>query len=451
MSMKILSIQSRLDAGEVTTRELALDCLDKIKCPEGQGSKAFLSVNEEDALAIADSQDILRKASVPLGSLAGTVVSIKDLFDIKGQVTASGSKALRVNAPAVHDAEVVSKLRSAGSILIGRTNMTEFAYSGLGINPHFGTPLNPFDRPAQRISGGSTSGGAVSVSDGMASVALGSDTGGSCRIPAALCGLVGYKSTARRYSMKGVFPLSKSLDSIGLIASSVDCCRRVDAVLAETSTTPAVSIALQNLRVGVLRNVVLDGIDEDVEHSYLNALGSLITAGATLHKIDSASISQVVALQGQPKLVSAEAYAGLEGVMSSSYAAIDPRVSSRISRGREVSSATYIQTTNERARLIAMWEQDFANDDVWIMPTVPIVAPKMSDFNNDDEYFRLNGLMLRNPGIFNFLDACAISIPCHQVGAAPVGVMLVSPGGNDEKLLAIASLVEDLFLKHVTV
>ena len=449
--MKIAFVQSCLDSGGVSTRELVLDCLNKIKCSNGQGANAFLLVNEAEALASADSQDILRKAVVPIGPLAGVTISIKDLFDVVGQVTTSGSKVLRANAPALQDAEVIAKLRQAGSIFMGRTNMTEFAYSGLGINPHYGTPLNPFDRNTQRISGGSTSGGAISVSDGMVSIALGSDTGGSCRIPAALCGLVGYKSTARRYSMKGVLPLSKSLDSIGVIASSVDCCRRVDGVLAEASTSKMPSIALKNLKVGVLRNEVLNGMDEVVERAYLKALNALIIAGVSIHTVDSTIISEVVALQGQQKIVSVEAYANLEGVMTKSFGDIDPRVSSRISKGKEVSSATYIQIVNERARLIAMWGHEFSNDDIWIMPTVPVIAPKMSDFENDNEYFRLNGLILRNPGIFNFLDGCAISIPCHGLESAPVGLMLVSPGGNDEKLLAIASLLESVISKITSV
>jgi len=445
MSTKISSIQSDLNELKITTRELVAGCLDKIKDPSGQGSKSFLSISEKEILAACDSQDLLRKASVAMPPLAGATISIKDLFDVQGQVTASGSQVLRSYPPAKEDAEVVSRLRGAGAILMGRTNMTEFAYSGLGLNPHFGTPLNPFERDKKRIPGGSTSGGAIGVADGMTSAALGSDTGGSCRIPAALCGLVGYKSTSSRYSMEGVLPLSKTLDSIGVIATSVDCCRRIDAVLAITPNSESHKIEINGLKIGVLRNVVLDGMEEHVENSYLSALDILISAGAHVHKIDSAAVSQTLELQGQPKIVSAEAFEMFHRVMSSSLADIDPRVSSRISKGADVSSATYIHALKMREKLISLWKEEFSNDDIWVMPTVPVIAPLIDDLKSDDEYFRFNGLMLRNPGIFNFLDGCAVSIPCHKRNSAPVGLMLVAPGGCDDKLLAIASLLEDIF------
>ncbi|WP_062310654.1 amidase [Polynucleobacter sinensis] len=449
MPINISYIQSQLNAGKISTHQLIKNCLDKIQDINGQGAKAFLAIDEKGALATADAQDILRNASLPVGPLAGVTISIKDLFDVLDQVTGSGSRVLHSNPPATKDAHVVAKLREAGSILIGRTNMTEFAYSGLGVNPHFGTPLNPFERDVQRIPGGSTSGGAVSVSDEMVSVALGSDTGGSCRIPAALCGLVGYKSTASRYSMEGVLPLSGSLDSIGVIASSVDCCQRVDVVMSGRNYAINHNIEARDIRMGVLRNIVLSGMDEYVEHAYLEALDILISAGIHANKVDSNAVSQVIDLQGQPKIVSAEAFAGLEKVISISLPEIDPRVSSRVLKGREVSSAAYIQTVSMRAKLISMWEDEFASDDIWIMPTVPVIAPKLIDLNDDDEYFRLNGLLLRNPGIFNFLDGCAISIPCQTLNSAPVGLMLVAPGGNDEKLLSIASLFEDIFSKFM--
>ena len=232
--LKLVSIteaRRRISSNEISTKEYVLQCIQNIKNVSGEGAKAFLYVAEDEAITTAQSQDALLKKGLHNGPLSGVTVSIKDLFDIAGQVTASGSNALRNNTSATEDSEAVSRIRRAGGIVVGRTNMTEFAYSGLGLNPHFGTPLNPYDRSNGRIPGGSTSGGAISVTDQMAIIAVGSDTGGSCRIPAALCGIVGFKSTASRYSMAGVLPLSRSLDSVGILAPTVQCCQIMDGVL----------------------------------------------------------------------------------------------------------------------------------------------------------------------------------------------------------------------------
>jgi aspartyl-tRNA(Asn)/glutamyl-tRNA(Gln) amidotransferase subunit A len=214
-AMTIVRLSELLASSEITSRELVQQALAAIKNPEGEGSRAFLSVHESEALAAADRVDAQRRGGAKLHALAGIPISIKDLFDEAGVTTLGGSKVL-VGAPsATRDSTVVERLKAVGAVIIGRTNLAEFAYSGLGLNPHYGTPKNAFDRAAARIPGGSSSGAAVSVTDGMAAGAIGTDTGGSIRIPAALNGLVGFKPTARRVPLDGVLPLAFSLDSAG--------------------------------------------------------------------------------------------------------------------------------------------------------------------------------------------------------------------------------------------
>jgi aspartyl-tRNA(Asn)/glutamyl-tRNA(Gln) amidotransferase subunit A len=440
----ITEVRRRISSNEISTKEYVVQCIENIKNISGEGAKAFLYIAQDEAIATAHSQDILLEKGLQIGPLSGVTVSIKDLFDIAGQVTASGSNVLRNNSPATEDSEVVSRIRRAGGIVVGRTNMTEFAYSGLGLNPHFGTPLNPYDRSNGRIPGGSTSGGAISVTDQMALIAIGSDTGGSCRIPAALCGIVGFKPTASRYSMAGVLPLSRSLDSVGILASSVQCCQIIDGVLFDGSKGDNFEVPISRINIGIVDNVVLDGMDGDVKKNYLRTIEILEKSGANLRTINSKVFERVIQLQGQPKIVSAEANSEYENILALKGEEVDPRVSSRIVKGKEISSAVYIKTLVERKLLIQAWRQEFSNDDVWVMPTVPVIAPLLNDLSSDEEYFKYNSLMLRNPGLINFLDGCALSIPNHFAEEPPTGIMLASPGSDDETLLRCGLAVEKM-------
>jgi aspartyl-tRNA(Asn)/glutamyl-tRNA(Gln) amidotransferase subunit A len=267
-------------AGGGKSRGLVEQCLARIADQSGEGGRVFLKVHAADALAAADFYDRRRAHGAAPSPFAGIPVSIKDLFDIAGDVTTAGSVALRDAKAAEHDAPAVARLRTAGFIPIGRTNMTEFAFSGLGINPHYGTPLSPHDRQAARIPGGSSSGAAVSVSDGMAFGALGTDTGGSCRIPAALCGVVGFKPTAHRVPTAGAFPLSTSLDSIGPLAATVECCVTLDAVLAGEPAVDLAPFPLAGLRMAVPQTLVLEGVEPAVARAFESALAALRKAGA---------------------------------------------------------------------------------------------------------------------------------------------------------------------------
>src|ERR1700740_1413580 len=253
----LAALANDLKAGRATARKLVEECIARIADPAGEGQRAFIHVDREAALEAADAMDRLRKAHAAPSRFAGIPVSIKDLFDIRGQVTRAGSRALEDSAPAERDAPAVARLRRAGFVVIGRTNMTEFAYSGIGINPHYGTPKSVWQRSVGHVPGGSSSGAAVSVADGMAYGALGSDTGGSCRIPAAYNGIVGFKPTQQRIPRDGGVPLSFSLDSFGPLARSAACCAGLDAVLADEPVKTLRKRSIKGVRLAVPTTILL--------------------------------------------------------------------------------------------------------------------------------------------------------------------------------------------------
>ena len=426
-----------------TSRYLVEDCLTQIADPNGEGSRTFLKVHADQARAAADFHDRSRRngAAAPF---AGIPVSIKDLFDVAGDVTTAGSVALRDASPAARDAVAVARVKAAGFIPIGRTNMTEFAFSGLGINPHFGTPLNAYDRTSRRIPGGSSSGAAVSVTDGMAFAALGTDTGGSCRIPAALCGLVGFKPTAARVPQGGVLPLSSSLDSVGTIAASVACCAALDAVLAGADSFDLPDVPLAGLHLAVPQTLVLDGIDVGVGRAFGRAMGTLSNAGVRIVDIPLRELSELQQINAKGGFGAAESYAFHRPLIAAKRDLYDPRVLSRILRGSEQNAVDYIDLTRARADFIRRVRAILAPYDALLMPAVPVVAPRLRDLETEDAYRDVNLLMLRNPTVANFLDGCSISIPCHYPGEAPVGLMLIGQSHDDARVLAVASAIESL-------
>jgi len=427
-----------------TSRGLVEQCLARIDDPAGEGSRVFLKVNAAGALSAADYYDHLRSQGAAPSPFAGIPVSIKDLFDVAGEVTTAGSIVLRDAAAAARDAPCVGRLRAAGFIPIGRTNMTEFAFSGLGINPHYGTPLNPHDRAAARIPGGSSSGAAVSVTDGMAFGALGTDTGGSCRIPAALCGIVGFKPTAHRVPTQGAFPLSTSLDSVGPLAATVACCAVLDAVLAGEPVVDLPRFPLAGLRMAVPQTLVLDGVEPAVARAFDAALDALRKAGARIVEIPLRELSELAQINAKGGLAAAESYAIHRALIAKAKNGYDPRVLTRLLRGQEQDAADYIDLVNARADFIHRVAAVTAPYDALVMPTVPVTAARVTDLVTDDAFRQVNFLVLRNPSVANFLDRCSISVPCHRAGEAPVGLMLVGEHGADRRLLAIAEAIEEV-------
>jgi aspartyl-tRNA(Asn)/glutamyl-tRNA(Gln) amidotransferase subunit A len=431
-----------LAEGRVTSRALVEECLERIADPAGEGPRAFLHVDADGARAAADAQDALRAHGVNLSPLAGIPLSVKDLFDVSGQVTRAGSLVLE-DAPAEADAPAVARLRAAGMVIVGRTNMTEFAFSGLGLNPHHGTPSSPWDRATGRIPGGSSAGAAVSVADGMAAAAIGSDTGGSCRIPAHCCGIVGYKPSAWRVPLDGAYPLSFSLDSIGPFGRTVSCCALVDAALAGDDITVPDAIGPRGLRLAVPRTLVLDGLDDTVAAAFSRTLDTLSAAGAVIEDVDCAEWGELPSINAKGGIPAAEAYALHAARLATDGERYDQRVRRRITGGSRQTAADYIDTLKARDRLIGLFEDRAAAFDAFVMPTVAVVAPAIAPLVADDAlYDTANRLVLRNTSVGNFLDGCSISVPCHEDGAAPVGFMLLAPNGHDRHIMAVASGVE---------
>ncbi|MFL5289812.1 MAG: amidase [Rhodopila sp.] len=443
---RIDELAQALAQGSITSRALVEDSLARITDPNGEGRRTFIKVHAEQARAMADAVDLLRKANRAPGRYAGIPIALKDLFDIAGEPTPAGSLVLADAPPAAANAPVVARMLAAGFIPVGRVNMTEFAFSGLGINPHHGTPASPWDRESRRIPGGSSSGTAVAVADEMAAAGLGTDTGGSCRIPAAFCGIVGYKPTARRIPITGVLPLAPSLDSVGPLAPSVACCAMIDAVLAgQAPTAPAplpAPLPLGGLRLAIPDTVVLEDMDDTVAAAFDRALSALSTAGARIEKARFAVFDELPAVNAAGGFAASEAYAWHRRLLASQGSRYDPRIRVRIKRGEAMSAADYIDLVAARARLIAAFDRATAPYDCVLMPTVPIVAPRISDLDDERQYNSINMLILRNTAIGNFFDRCAISIPCHRTGEAPVGLMLMGETMGDARLFSIAAAVE---------
>jgi len=431
-----------LEDGTLSAATLVEECLARIADPDGQGSRVFLKLHAAEARAMADAIDRLRRAGRAPSPYAGIPLGLKDLFDIQGEPTQAGSRALAAAPPAARHAPAVARLLAAGMIPLGRTNMTEFAYSGLGINPHFGTPLSPWDRASGHVPGGSSSGSAVAVADGMALAALGTDTGGSCRIPAAFCGVVGYKPTARRVPIEGVLPLATSLDSVGPLATSVASAAVIDALLAAEPPTLPEPASLSALRLAIPAPFALDGMDEAVAAAFGAACTRLSAAGAHLEERSFAPLSRFPRFLDHGGIAAAEAYAWHRTLIAGHGAEYDQRVRRRIEQGARQSAADYIAILEDRTAFIRDMNAATAGIDALLMPTVPIVPPRLADLEADADYNRANLLVLRNTMPANLLDRCALSLPITRPGEPPVGLMLVGETMGDQRLFAIAAGIE---------
>ena len=416
----------------------------RIDDPEGEGARACLTVYREQARAAADAADARTKSGISLGPLDGTIVSIKDLFDVAGEVTRAGSRILaEERKPATIDAPVVRRLRAGGAIIVAKTNMSEFAYSGIGANPHFGTPGNPADR--KRVPGGSSSGAVVSAADGMCEIAIGTDTGGSCRIPAAICGIVGYKPSRQRIPTEGAFPLSYSIDSIGPIARTVEACAKADAVMAAENFAPLEPAQLAGLRVGIAQGEPAENLDATVSKRFAGAIDQLRKAGAQLSEEKISLFADMADVNRKGGVAPAEAFAIHRELMTRRAQDIDPNIRVRLERARNINAADYIDMVQQRARLIRLMDMRLADIDVLVLPATSIVAPTMQEVAPADEFARRNAMLLRNTAIVNFFDLCAISVPIPRESDLPVGLMLVARNGHDNRLFRIAMAVERLF------
>jgi aspartyl-tRNA(Asn)/glutamyl-tRNA(Gln) amidotransferase subunit A len=435
-----------LAAGSTSSRELVERALARIAAAYGEGPRAFLKVYEDAARSDADHADALRSRGVRRSAVDGLPVSLKDLFDVAGDVTRAGSKVLALEAK--QDAAAVARLRAAGAILIGRTNMVEFAFGGVGLNPHYGTPRNPWDRAAGRVPGGSSSGAAVAQAESMCVMALGTDTRGSIRAPAALCGVVGWKPTARRVPREGAFPLSFTLDSVGPLANSVACCAAYDAVLAAEPVAELPALEVRGLRLLLPRSAALADLDREVGRAFDAALRRFAERGALIDE------RAVPAFDRQAEYFKGGGYAGAEAYQIhrpylDRLAEYDPRVGQRLLLGKDLSGPDYVALGELRAAGMREIAAAAAPYDAIVMPTVPCVAPTIAQTEASmDDYVRWNMRILRNTGLVNFLDGCAASLPCHEPGSAPVGLTVCGTANTDRHTLAVAAALERALERH---
>jgi aspartyl-tRNA(Asn)/glutamyl-tRNA(Gln) amidotransferase subunit A len=438
----IVAAREALARGETSSAALTEACLRRIADPAGQGSRAFLKVYDDAALACAHASDTRARAGQSLGALDGIPISIKDLFDVAGEPTTAGSIVLRQAAPAMDDAPVVKRLRAAGAVILGKTNMTEFAYSALGTNPHYGTPLAPYDRGQGRVPGGSSAGAAVSVADGMALGTIGTDTGGSTRIPAAFCGITGFKPTRGRVPKLGSFPLSSSFDSIGPMAWDVADCRLLDAVLSGEASV-ARPLDPRALRFGVATGLPLEGLDDAVATAYEAALARLRDAGASLVPVEGLDWTEALATAAEGRITACECLAR-HGALFSQRHAYDPHIARRIETAEGFPATAYLKAKAKLERLRALAGPTFSRFDAIVLPTVACVPPRLADVESADGFAVANLRSMRNTFLVNLFDGCAISLPIGSRDGPPVGLMLAAGPGSDAALFDVAACVERL-------
>ena len=440
ITQTIDQLNARLARGDTTREALVSQALEN--ATKASAKSVFTRLYPEAALAVARQADAAQAAGLAQPALAGLPVSIKDLYGVAGETTMSGSVVCKGEPVQVTDAPVIARLRAAGSAIIGKTNMTEFAFSGIGINPHYGTPVNPTDPTVARIPGGSSSGAAVSVALGLAVAGLGSDTGGSIRVPAALCGIVGFKSTQKRVPLTGAMELARSLDTVCAMTRSVQDCILVDGVLSgemlKIKRRP-----LMGMRFALPQTTLLEGMDATVAKAFARSVSMLSAAGAQIIEVPLTELSEIPKLNAPGGLSPIEAYAVHHARLAKAQDGFDRRVAMRVALGAPVTAQQYLALLDNRLDWIARVERAIEGFDAVLCPTVPIVAPEIAMLEASDEaFFKANGQLLRNTFAFNFLDGCSFSLPCHRADEQAVGLMLSSVAGDDAALSAVALAVE---------
>lgn len=435
-------IEIKSEGRDLSVRQ-KLDVIFKRLNERKDSETVFVKLYPETARAEADAADQRAARGEALGPLDGKIVSIKDLFNVVGEPTLAGSIIRKSAQPAVQDAVIVKRLRQAGAIIIGKTHMTEFAFTAVGLNPHYPVPGNAYDNLL--VAGGSSSGAAVSAGEGTCDIAIGSDTGGSVRIPAALNGVVGFKPSHGRVSLNGAFPLSPTLDSVGPLATTVAACADADAIMAGEEPLPLQSVELAGLKVGIAQGIVLQDMEEDVATAYQAVLDRLEQAGAVLTECSFDNL--ITTLRTGPNkgsLTSIEASRIHSDWLSETRMPVDSRVSEALRRRLLISDADYQTLLAFRGTLVQQADVMMAEFDVVLMPTTPIKAVPIAQVDEDvPEYDRVETLYLRNTQIVNQFALTALSIPM-PMPERPAGLMLVGRNGSDRKVLAIGAAVENL-------
>jgi amidase/aspartyl-tRNA(Asn)/glutamyl-tRNA(Gln) amidotransferase subunit A len=452
MHPDLIATRQAIREGRRTSPEVAQECL--AIATSAACESVFLQLTPDSLRSCA------AQAGIHNSPLAGLPVSIKDLFDVQGQVSAAGSTVLAQAPAAQQDATAVARLRQAGAGLMGRTNMVEFAFSGVGNNPHHGTPKawdglsrqQAGSNPDGHVPGGSSSGAAVSVATGAAFIGLGSDTGGSIRIPAALNGIVGFKNTARRVPTQGALPLSTSLDTVCAMTRSVRDSVLVHEILS-ARTVPITHRPLRGYRLAIASRLMQDDMDSSVAKAFDRTLNTLRQAGAQIDELPMPELDELAPMMATGGFSPAEGYTWHRHLLESSADRYDPRVLARILRGANMLAHEYMDLLQARSQWIARMQSKLMPYDAVLSPTTPITAPLRSAVapgpERDAEFFRVNALLLRNTSAVNTLDGCAISLPCHQPGELPVGLMAWHGPMRDDTILQLALVLEEtLQRKH---
>jgi aspartyl-tRNA(Asn)/glutamyl-tRNA(Gln) amidotransferase subunit A len=438
-------LSAALRAGQTSARQLVDAALERAH----QSKSVFISINP-GLVHLANTIDHTGKKTQALTPLAGIPIALKDLFNIRNEVTLAGSIVRKHYAQAEDaDAEVVAPLRAAGLLFFGRTNMSEFAYSGIGMNAHYGTPLSIWDRTTGRLPGGSSSGSAVAVAEGIVCASLGSDTAGSCRIPAAFNGVVGVKPSYGRMSLTGIYPLSPTLDAPGPIAIDVDSCFILDQLMSGRAKPADELPRLQPAELNQLRLVipearVMNDLDAEVRTAFEAAVETLRAAGVNIRQQSLSLLDDCDDLFVERPIVVREAWDHHRSMLEQHFDEYDPFVGTRLRLGANISDQEQQSRYQARDQLVAAFEREFAElqADALIYPTVACVPPAIAETEDDENARRVNLRCLRNTATVNYFNGCAISLPCHREGEAPVGLMLSAANGQDEPLFRIAAAIE---------
>jgi aspartyl-tRNA(Asn)/glutamyl-tRNA(Gln) amidotransferase subunit A len=438
-------LSAALRSGQSSAVELVERALERAH----KSRSVFIAINP-GLTSLAYSIDRARKKTQAQTPLAGIPIALKDLFNIRNEKTLAGSTVLQHYARIEEtDAEVVAPLRAAGLLFFGRTNMSEFAYSGIGKNPHYGTPLSIWDRDTKRLPGGSSSGSAVAVAEGIVAAALGSDTAGSCRIPAAFNGVVGVKPSYGRMSLKGIYPLSPTLDAPGPIAIDVDSCYILDQLMCgrskPTDELPRLQPAeLDRLELVIPEARVMQALDTEVQAAFERATDALAAAGVAIRQAPMPVLDRCDDMFVERPVVVREVWDHHRAMLEHHLDEYDPFVGQRMRTGASISDAEQRSRVDERRQVVTEFGRQFAalKADALLYPTVACIPPAIAETDDDDNARRVNLRCLRNTATVNYYDGCAISLPCQSAGEAPVGLMLCAANGGDESLYSIASAVE---------
>ncbi len=445
----IALLATKLDAGGITSTKLVENSFERIKDPDGEGARVFINLHEQTARKQAQTVDRQRKSGKALSAVAGIPFSAKDLFDVAGQVTTAGSKVLSDAPVASQTALVIKRLEDAGMINIGRANMTEFAYSGLGLNPHYGTPKSIYDRATGRCPGGSSSGSAVSVADRIVSATIGTDTGGSCRTPAAFNSVVGFKPSCGRMPFDGVYPLSINFDAPGPFGNSVACCHLLDQVMAGvdvSSALPDLACAQpEAITLTVPQSIVLEDLEPEVASAFAGSLTKLSNAGVRIIETPAPLFDRIIERNAIAGIAQYDAYQLHKDLLAERGDEYDEFVRWRISSSHNITEEMVQESWRLRRELIAEASAMISGTlHAFAFPTVAIIPPKISDVQEMEAFKATNFRALRNTSTFNFLDGCSISLPSTAPGEAPVGFMLSMMHGRDRDLFSIAAGVETI-------